>query len=606
MLDVAYSPLGTTDVGIEWIPNGTYRIQLELTNWEIPTQNGVNRATYTFNKNGTAQNPSLLDQGGYTNVSITYTGRPPGPNYRPGVYAGPDQWITMPSANLQGTATDEGAAPAVTWRKDSGPGTVSFGNANALSTTATFSTEGVYVLELEADDGSLQSYDYVKVYANTVRVIATEDAQVNTVNPNTPDAGDFRLRVNNVLAGTQSEAFMKFHLSGVPSTVVSAKLQLALNDYGVADRQARDVTDDSWSGSTVTWNTRPASGSSSIGSFTSGNGWREVDVTNFIATEYQGDKVASLRVLRESAMDDWLRINSQETYLAPRLLVTYSVPNQAPTVDAGSDQDLLAVTFPVSATLDGTVADDGRPTPPGTVTTTWTKVSGPGTATFANAAAVDTTVSFSAEGTCIGCVSQQVGRTGELASPVPFASIIGREWSEVYAGLSASGVRIDVKRPTAGRVLHYFVKTGTLRNVCVYVSDGVVDEVEAWAPSGLGSHYVSVAGVIKPGMPVARIVEAHGAPLLCDYGKEGLHTMVWRTGEYLVLVMGHSAFLWLGQHAGRVFAFRKGHLPPRVDQFRFFTRLCLIIRSRRPWSSADISSRGVQAYEEMERWRDTD
>jgi hypothetical protein len=72
--------------------------------------------------------------------------------------------------------------------------------------------------------------------------------------------------------------------------------------------------------------------------------------------------------------------------------------NQAPSVNAGPD---LVVTLPNSANLNGTVSDDGLPNPPATVTTTWSKVSGPGTVTFGNAASVDTTASFSAAGTYV-------------------------------------------------------------------------------------------------------------------------------------------------------------------------------------------------------------
>ena len=65
---------------------------------------------------------------------------------------------------------------------------------------------------------------------------------------------------------------------------------------------------------------------------------------------------------------------------------------------AGPDQ---TITLPNAVTLDGTVSDDGLPTPPGVVTTTWSQVSGPGTVTFADAAAVDTTASFPVDGTYV-------------------------------------------------------------------------------------------------------------------------------------------------------------------------------------------------------------
>ncbi len=72
--------------------------------------------------------------------------------------------------------------------------------------------------------------------------------------------------------------------------------------------------------------------------------------------------------------------------------------NQPPNVGAGQD---LAVTLPAAASLDGTVTDDGLPSPPGAMTTTWSLVSGPGTVTFADPNAVDTTASFSGTGTYV-------------------------------------------------------------------------------------------------------------------------------------------------------------------------------------------------------------
>jgi hypothetical protein len=72
-----------------------------------------------------------------------------------------------------------------------------------------------------------------------------------------------------------------------------------------------------------------------------------------------------------------------------------SPANTPPVVSAGPDQ---SVALPASATLDGTVGDDGNPNPPGAVTTNWTQVTGPGTITFGNAGMVDTTASATAPG----------------------------------------------------------------------------------------------------------------------------------------------------------------------------------------------------------------
>ena len=88
------------------------------------------------------------------------------------VNAGPDQTITLPAAaSLSGTVTDDGlpnppATVTTTWSKVSGPGTVTFGNASAKVTTATFSVSGSYTLRLTASDSALSASDDIVVTVN--------------------------------------------------------------------------------------------------------------------------------------------------------------------------------------------------------------------------------------------------------------------------------------------------------------------------------------------------------------------------------------------------------------------------------------------------------
>ena len=97
-------------------------------------------------------------------------------NQAPIVNAGADQVITLPStANLTGAATDDGQPnpPGVlttTWSQVSGPGTVSFSNASALNSTATFSASGAYVLRLTVSDGALAASDDVAITINPAPV----------------------------------------------------------------------------------------------------------------------------------------------------------------------------------------------------------------------------------------------------------------------------------------------------------------------------------------------------------------------------------------------------------------------------------------------------
>ena len=79
--------------------------------------------------------------------------------------------------------------------------------------------------------------------------------------------------------------------------------------------------------------------------------------------------------------------------------LTPNSKNQPPEIDAGADQ---TITLPENSVfLDGTMTDDGLPDPPGATTTTWSKVSGPGTVSFNEDTNVDTWVSFSDAGTYV-------------------------------------------------------------------------------------------------------------------------------------------------------------------------------------------------------------
>lgn len=92
-------------------------------------------------------------------------------NQPPLVDAGPDQTVDFPDpVLLDGTATDDGLpstnALTTTWSQVSGTGTVAFGDANAVDTTASFSAPGLYVLRLTASDSLLPASDDVTITVN--------------------------------------------------------------------------------------------------------------------------------------------------------------------------------------------------------------------------------------------------------------------------------------------------------------------------------------------------------------------------------------------------------------------------------------------------------
>jgi K319-like protein len=81
--------------------------------------------------------------------------------------------VTLPNAaSLNGSVSDDGlpnppGAVTTTWSVVSGPGTVTFGDAGAVVTTASFSAAGTYVLRLTASDSVLSSSDDATVTVNT-------------------------------------------------------------------------------------------------------------------------------------------------------------------------------------------------------------------------------------------------------------------------------------------------------------------------------------------------------------------------------------------------------------------------------------------------------
>ena len=133
-------------------------------------------ATFTQHSEGAA--PALT---GEIKYRVNATDLPV--NQAPGVLALAARRVAM---GLTGYAADDGLPSAVlttTWSRVDGAGTVVFGNANVLNTTATFSLPGVQMLRLSASDGVLTTTFDVSV--------TVYDPNTNTVLAMTSDEGDF-------------------------------------------------------------------------------------------------------------------------------------------------------------------------------------------------------------------------------------------------------------------------------------------------------------------------------------------------------------------------------------------------------------------------------
>lgn len=306
-------------------------------------------------------------------------------NQAPVVNAGADQAITLPSAaNLSGTATDDGQPDpmATTWSKVSGPGTVTFGNAAAPSTTASFSAAGTYVLRLTASDGALTSTDDVTITVNAAGGNGLTGRYYSGTNFNTlvftriDPTVDFTWGNASPGSGVPVDGFsIRWTGELAPSVTGTYTFSTVSND-GVRLYLNGQLIINNWTVHGTTTNT-----SAGIA--------LQAGVRYAITMEYfEASGWGVSRLL-------WTPPGQSTAPIPQARLFPAASPNQAPVVNAGADQ---TITLPASASLNGSASDDGQP---GALTTTWSRVSGPGTVTFGNPSAVSTTASFSAAGTYV-------------------------------------------------------------------------------------------------------------------------------------------------------------------------------------------------------------
>jgi len=373
----------------------------------------------------TATNP-----GGHTGriaFFVSGTGNAP-----PAVDAGPDLTVALPNdATLNGTATDDGlpagSVLTIQWSKVSGPGTVTFANPNSAITPASFSESGTYVLRLTASDsafapsdettvtvdpinqppvvnagadlvvylpglaalngtatddgfppGSLLTLQWSKVSGPGTVTFSAADAASTTASFSEAGAYDLKLTASDTeLAGSDEATVTVYPANQAP--VVSAGPDLAVYLPAAAQLNGAVIDDGLPPASVLTVEWSKVSGPGNV-TFANANS------ANTTASFSQ----AGSYVLRLTASDTQLSVGDETT-------ITVHPPNQPPIVNAGPD---LVVNLPSTAALNGAVTDDGLP--PGSVLTiAWSKVSGPGSVTFANANSASTTASFSEPGSYV-------------------------------------------------------------------------------------------------------------------------------------------------------------------------------------------------------------
>jgi hypothetical protein len=353
-------------------------------------------------------------------------------NQAPSVSAGTDLSVVLPgSAVLDGTVSDDGlpASPGrvtTSWSQVSGPGSASFGDVSAVDTSATFSVAGTYVLRLSASDGEATVADEVTVFAAPAGGASVIEARVSqgsddveqavsgsvgltssdlelTTDGNTQQVVGVRFTNLQVPRGAQLlNAYVQFWTdetsTGASAMTIKAE---ASDNTPTYVGSTSNVTNRTTTAQNVTWSPpdwttvgqagaaqRTPDLSSVLQAVVGRTGW---SAGNALALQFSGTGRRTARAFESGAAT------------AALLHVEYTTggggaTNAPPSVNAGGD---ATVQLPGSAVLDGTVSDDGLPASPGRVTTSWSQVSGPGSASFGDVSAVDTSASFSVAGTYV-------------------------------------------------------------------------------------------------------------------------------------------------------------------------------------------------------------
>jgi len=356
-------------------------------------------------------------------------------NQAPVVNAGSDQTVALSAgANLLGSVFDDGLPSGGNlvklWLKVSGPaGAIVFSNASSVTTTASFPAAGTYVLRLTANDSLLSSSDDVTVIVNATStnlapvVSAGPDRMVTlpsaatlagTATDDGLPSGSSLTRTWSKLSGPGTVTFGNASSANTTATFTIAgsyALRLTASD-GVLST-ADDVTIivspaptnlaptvNAGSAIAIVFPAGTAlNGSASDDGLPNGStlsfSWSKVSGPGTVVFVNANSLNASATFTSAGAYT--LRLSASDTLLTATadVVVTVTLPaNVAPTVNAGPDQ---IITFPASAVMAGTATDDGQPTG-GSLTRTWSKVSGPGTVTFSSASSLTSNATFTVAG----------------------------------------------------------------------------------------------------------------------------------------------------------------------------------------------------------------
>lgn len=340
-----------------------------------------------------------------------------------------------------------------TWTQISGPGAVGFSNPDALTTTASFPSDGIYSVGLTASNGGITMIPFTIVVGATGeitnglvawwRMNETGGSTAADSSGNGRDATLSGAVFTNFATGYPTSA-LRFNGSSSYATFASPDItQLTVVAWARAINQGNSQFPRIFNtpGYRLFFRFDPQGNNGfDFATFSTGNGdwfsgvntislgaWYHVaasyDLANLASAPAQyinGIKVATPTVITPPSgtqpssagtgyignvaalnrawngeLSDLRIYNRILSGAEIQILAHESAANYAPTISAGGDQTVI---WPSVVSLTGVASDDDKPNPPAALTTTWSKITGPGVVTFNNLNLTSTAASFSVPG----------------------------------------------------------------------------------------------------------------------------------------------------------------------------------------------------------------
>ena len=396
-----------------------------------------------------------------------------------------------------------GSPLTTTWSQTAGPGPVTFGNANALVTTANFSTNGTYGLTFTASNGSATSLALTVVVNPPLGAVTNGllgwwkmdetggatafDSSTNGRNATVSGATftpGYLANALNLTGGAENAAFTSVNATqttmaawvyadsqggssypfilGAPGYHIIFRFDGSAHNraFDFATATAANVTtvNGEWATATDSINTgawyhvavsydksnvtnQPVLYVNGVAAVAATLTAPSVTTPSYAGTTYIGNSPALTRGW-DGLIDDLRIYNRLLSAAEVAALAGAAAPDFAPVVNAGPNQ---TVPWPATASLAGSVPNGGPSNPPGTVTVVWSEVNGPGTVAFAQPDALSTAAGFSVPGTYqlqLTANDGQVATVGSLTVSAITAPDLSVQWQPGVLQLSwpADGV----------------------------------------------------------------------------------------------------------------------------------------------------------------------